>query len=200
MKFSMTTPANIVEITSRPVTLYEVIAAMRMGTWADRRLLLLHPWPEFMDNVRMWTMLGTICAMGIVHIIGSINHHVSFLLTSIFLSLFSLSILYILQVTTGLSHRLSLRAKAMQESLRNQIQQTINSYGNEIVEELKEATGREDIKSDPISVTAAIIELTKKNRVVSPVNENPFRAILDGTLRPQDLSDSTENDDDTDLF
>jgi uncharacterized protein involved in response to NO len=191
---------NTVEITARPVTLREVTNAVRMGKWSDRRILLLHPWPTNADNIRMWFLIGLVVIMGVSLVVRSNRTDVPFIITAIALSVFSIAVMYVFQVTSGLSERLALRARAMQAALYEQMQNSISLYGTEVVEELKQATGREQLKSDPISVAAAVIELTKKSRVVPSRNNNPFRALLDGTLHPRDIDNSTENDDDDDFL
>lgn len=192
------------QLSARPVTWREVREAARMGNWSDRFMLFFYPWPDKFDNIRMWLMIGSVILLGIVQVYLASQYMTgptgAFIIGTIVLALFSAVILYSSQITSGLSERLAERMRIIQQKILEKLRESVDNYGEHFAQQLREATGRTDIKADPISMAAAVISVSKKREEVKPITDNPFRAILDGTITPQDLMPPPVSDEDDSDF
>lgn len=183
----------------RPVNMSEVFKAARMVRWSERMMLFLYPWPTLVGNIIMWLILGGMTILSVMVCIMASKYslnNVPFLAATMFLSAFSIGTIYVSQVTSGLSEQLAERMRKLQLLIREQLQASADAYGEQFAQTLKNVTGKE-IKPDPISMAAAVLDVTEKAEEKRNKPTNPLRALLDGTLNPDDLmNDMPPHDDD----
>lgn len=186
----------------RPVNMSEVLKAARMVSWSERMMLFLYPWPSVAGNIIMWFILGgmmilaaSVCVMASKY---SLNN-IPFLAAVMFLSLFSIGTMYVSQVTSGLSEHLAERMRKLQLLIREQLQASADAYGEQFANTLKTVTGR-DVSPNPISMAAAVLEVSERADEQKNKPTNPLRALLDGTLNPNDLLDDMPPHDDEEFY
>jgi hypothetical protein len=173
-----------------------------MVKWSEWTMLFFYPWPSIMGNLVMWAMIGGMTLLSaMVYSMASRYslNNVPFLASVAFLSLFSIGTIYISQITNGLSERLAERMRMVQLAIREQLQASADAYGAQFAETLKTVTGKE-IKPNPISMAAAVLEVTERADEKKNKPTNPLRALLDGTLDPNDLLNDEIPPDDEEFY
>lgn len=167
---------------------------VREMSWSERReffRMALLPWPNRRDNIRMvaWGSVFTAAHVTAAIAIVSAITKTYDVVPAMFLS-FAIGVTFtnvILQMwTRELVRGVRARHAEMSNKMMAEMQKVVDAMGAEILEKLKAATGREHIDNNPISMTAANLDLIDKSRTPKRV-DNPLQAALEDRLHPNDL-------------
>lgn len=159
------------------------------------------PWPNRKDNLKMLALCGAgtaaygVVTVALVHAVGETYTLVQALPLSFMVGVTMTTAtlqMWLRQFALGIRARKAEVTKAMMA----EVQKVVDEFGGRIVERLKEATGREHIDMNPISMAAANIEVMEKaKRPAKP--ENPLQAALEDRLHPNDLVRDDDDDEST---
>ena len=114
-------------------------------------------------------------------------------LVAVFVPLTSFSIFYwciFVQLVDALRDRVA----EERDKMTAEMERIIDDRKKAMLENIRQASGRRELSPDPISVVAATIEATRspKSDQIDPA-VNPLRGALDGTLRPEHLTNPEDD-------
>lgn len=168
---------------------------IREMSWSERKdffRIALCPWPNTSDNVNMWIgngiQLGASIVLGSVIIRALQTSTVPGREIAAFWFVFISVELFIRLVTRRLAKGVVARKMQVTKDMMAEIQKMVDGYGKELVSKLKEASGREHIDMNPISMAAASFDAQEKHAQKSDPKANPLKAALEDTLHPSDLA------------
>jgi len=186
---------NLSESNSQP-TLRSIVNDVRAMPPSERWLFVntaLFPWQSTKDNVIMWAkIIGTFLVL-IVAGVG-LNSHLVYGPTEVFSAFIGRIFLSVLIGYTTISYMIIELGKGLRDTIQHerrkhvqQMEAAIDALGKQLLGRLQESSGRTDINANPISMAAAALDAGDVSRSRRKT-DNPLRAALDGTLRPEDIA------------
>lgn len=104
---------------------------------------------------------------------------------------------FIRSTARSLSRGVTARKNAITNAMMETINKMVDAHGREIIDRLKEASGRDTIAMDPISMTAATLSVNEKSRSHKRDKSNPLKSALADDLHPFDLIDDDPKNDES---
>ena len=171
--------------------MHPLIREFKAWTWAERRHVLrtaITPYEYHSENLSLWIRILWLLCFTVYpsYLIGQIlkvGHPMRF---TFFVVAAGFNIVYWC-IFVQLASALRTRIAEERDKIQERMYQLVDAQKQEILNKIRHASGRPNLEMDPISILAATIETTDKMKKEPNPAENPLRAALDGTLRPEHL-------------
>lgn len=179
----------------------ELAKLIREMSWDERReffRMALLPWPNRVDNIKMWVRCLAVTIANIIVVVALIratsNTYPVWVGMAIMFSVGATYMTATLQTwARGLALGVRARHAEVNRKMMEEMQKVVDAMGEEILTRLKQATGREHIDNNPVSMAAANLDLLDKSRRPRRV-DNPLQAALEDRLHPNDLVNDEDDD------